>query len=138
MGNAKTICDRVWEMMETGKLDQLGEVVDTDCDFKMPGMAFKGLEPLRQMLSAYRTAFPDLRHHVRHHVEAGDTIALELEVSGTHQGPMQTPKGVVPATGKKVVWDSCDYVRLRGGKIVAWHVYHDTVPFLTALGLLPG
>ena len=136
MSNNKTVCDRVWEMLESGKLEKLAEVIDADCDFKMPGMTFKGVEALRQMFVGYRTAFPDIRHHVRHHVESGDAIALELEVSGTHTGPMQTPKGPVAATGKKVVWDSCDYVRVRGGKIISWHVYHDTVPFLTALGVL--
>lgn len=137
MGNAKKTCDRIWEIIESGKLDLLTEVVDSDCDFKMPGMAFKGVEALRQMLSAYLAAFPDLRHHVRDSVESGDTVALELQVTGTQTGPMQTPQGVVPASGKKVIWDSCDYVRLRNGRVVSWHVYHDTVPFLTALGLLP-
>jgi ketosteroid isomerase-like protein len=137
MSDAKKVCDRVWETIESGKLEQLAEVVGADCDFKMPGMAFKGVEALRQLLSGYLTAFPDLRHHVRHFVESGDSIALELEVSGTHTGPMQTPQGAVPATGKRVVWDSCDVVHVRGGKVASWHVYHDTVPLLTALGVFP-
>jgi ketosteroid isomerase-like protein len=77
-----------------------------------------------------------LRHHVRHVVEASDFVVLELEVTGTHTGPMQTPQGTVPATGKKVIWDSCDVVQVRGGKIASWHVYHDTMPMLTALGVV--
>jgi ketosteroid isomerase-like protein len=105
--------------------------------FRMPGMSFKGAAALQQMLGAYLAAFPDLRHHVRHSVESGDTIALELEVTGTHTGAMQTPQGTFPATGKKVLWDSCDVVRVRDGKIASWHVYHDTVPFLTAMGVIP-
>jgi ketosteroid isomerase-like protein len=137
MGESKKIVDRVWEIMESKSLDRLVDVVEPDCEFQMPGMAFKGAAALRQMLVGYLTAFPDLRHHVRHFVESEGAIAVELEVTGTHTGPMQTPQGTVPPTGKKVVWDSCDYVRTRGGKIVSWHVYHDSVPFLTALGLLP-
>jgi len=77
----------------------------------------------------------DLQHHARHHVENNDTIALDLEVSGTHTGPMHTPTATIPPTGRRVVWDSCDYVRVRGGKIVARHVYHDPAPFFAALGL---
>jgi predicted ester cyclase len=88
------------------------------------------------MLTAYRAAFPDLRHRMLGHVEAGDTIAVELIAEGTHTGTMQTPQGPVPATGARVVWESCDYIRVRDGKLASWHVYHDTVPFLTALGLL--
>lgn len=136
MGDARDLTDRFWAMFEAGTLDELGTLVDADVHFKMPGMEQRGLAALVQMLGAYRAAFPDMRHRVSHHVEAGDTIALELVVEGTHTGPMHTPRGVVPATGKKVVWDSCDYIRIRNGKVISWHVYHDTVPFLTALGLL--
>jgi predicted ester cyclase len=132
----KKITDTVWEIIETKQLAKLDDVIDADCDFKMPGMQFKGCEALRQMLGAYLTGFPDLRHHVRSFVESGDTIALELEVSGTHTGPMMTPAGTIPATGRKIVWDSCDYLRVRNGKVVSWHVYHDSLPFLTALGVI--
>jgi steroid delta-isomerase-like uncharacterized protein len=137
MTQAKSIVDRLWQLFESDKIDELSALLAPDCHFKMPGMDLAGRAPMLQMLRGYRTAFPDLHHSVKHAVEAGDTIALELEVSGTHLGPMQTPQGSVPATGKKVVWESCDYVRVANGVIKSWHVYHDSVPFLTALGLMP-
>src|SRR5437870_822565 len=114
--DAKRIVDRVWELIESRKIDALEAIVDADCHFKMPGMELHGFAQLAGMLAGYIAAFPDLKHHVRHHVTSGDTIALELEVTGTHTGPMQTPQGTVPATGKKVVWDSCDYIRFKDGK----------------------
>ena len=49
---------------------------------------------------------------------------------------MPTPGGLVQPTGKKVVWESCDYVGVKDGKVMSWHGYFDNVPFLTALGLL--
>ena len=137
MGHAKQLTDRFWNLFETNQLGEMSELIEADCHFKMPGMDLHGRAALLQMLTAYRTAFPDLRHTVLHHVEAGDTIAIELRVEGTHTGPMQMPQGSVPATGNKVVWESCDYVRLSNGKIGSWHVYHDSVPFLAALGLMP-
>lgn len=137
MTDAKKLTDQFWALFEAGKLAELGELVDPDVHFQMPGAEMRGREPLMQMLAAYRTAFPDLRHDVRHHVESGDTIALELKIVATHTGPMQTPQGTVPATGKKVEWTSCDYIRVKNGRFVSWHAYYDSVPFLTALGLLP-
>jgi ketosteroid isomerase-like protein len=137
MTEAKRLTDRVWTLVEAGRLDELSELIDADCDFKMPGMALRGRAALVEVLRAYRAAFPDLRHRVLHHVEAEGTIALELIVEGTHTGPMMTPQGAVPATGRQVVWESCDYIRVKGGRVASWHVYHDTVPFLTALGVLP-
>jgi predicted ester cyclase len=137
MGHAKELTDQFWALFEADRLMEAAELVHPDCHFKMPGMELQGRAALIEMLRAYRTAFPDLQHRVIHHVEAGDTIALELLVEGTHTGPMQTPQGTIPATGRRVVWESCDYVRVTQGKLSAWHVYHDSVPFLTALGVLP-
>ena len=137
MGDAKKLTDKIWQLMESNRLDAIAEVIDADCHFKMPGMEFSRVAAMKQMLTGYLTAFPDLSHRIKHHVESGDAIALELDVTGTHTGPMQTPQGTVAATGKKVVWESCDYVRVKDGKIVSWHVYHDSLPVLAALGLMP-
>jgi ketosteroid isomerase-like protein len=138
MTNAKQITDRFWTLFEAGQLDELKNIIDPDISFKMPGApVVRGRDALLQMLSAYRAAFPDLRHEAKSHVENGDTIAIELIATGTHKGPMVTPQGTVPPTGNKVVWESCDYIRVRDGRVMSWHVYHDTVPFLTAIGVLP-
>jgi len=137
MTQGKQLTDRVWHLFENGQLDELASLLEPDCHFKMPGFELRSSAALVEMLAAYRVAFPDLRHEVKTYVESGDTIAIELEARGTHTGPMQTPAGTVAATGKQVVWESCDYVRFRNGKLSSWHVYHDPTPFLTALGLLP-
>ena len=134
MKPAKSTVDRLWELFEANRIDELAGLIAPDCHFKMPGLEMAGRAPMLEMLRAYRHAFPDLRHTVKHSVESGDAIALELEVVGTHTGPMQTAQGTVPATGKQVVWDSCDYVRVKDGVITSWHVYHDPTPFLKALG----
>jgi ketosteroid isomerase-like protein len=137
MSSNKTVVDRFWDLFESNRLAELPDLFHSDCHFRMPGMEVRGGAAVLQLLSAYRAAFPDLRHVVKHSIESGETIAVELVATGTHTGPMQTPQGTVPPTGNTVVWESCDYIAVRGGKIASWHVYHDTVPFLTALGLLP-
>jgi len=137
MAELTNLIERMWTAVEAGRLDDVEALLDPDCHFKMPGVELRGAGGLRQLLAAYHTAFPDLRHRVVHQVEAGDTIALELEVTGTHTGPMTTPHGSVPATGTRVVWESCDYVRARNGRIVSWHVYHDPTAFYAALGIRP-
>lgn len=138
MTDNKALTDRFWNRFESGRLDDLASMLDPACHFKMPGAEFRGIAALQGLLAAYREAFPDLRHTVKSHVSSGDTIALELEVTGTHTGPMQTPQGTIPATGKRVTWESCDYVRIENERIVSWHVYHDPQPFLSALGVKAG
>jgi ketosteroid isomerase-like protein len=135
MKSAKQIVEQFWAHFESGNFAALTDSIDADCHFRMPGMEVRDRNALLGMLTAYHTAFPDMRHRALHSVESGDTVAIELTVEGTHTGPMQTPQGTIPATGRKVTWESCDYVRIRDGKIFSWHVYHDPTPFFAALGV---
>jgi predicted ester cyclase len=137
MGDARKLTLEFWELFESGRLGDLSERIDPDCHFKMPGAEMRGREAIIGLLTAYRTAFPDLKHNERSVTEQGDSIAIELLVEGTHTGPMQTPQGTIPATGKHVTWESCDVVRVKNGKLVSWHVYHDPAPFFAALGVTP-
>ncbi|HEX2735028.1 MAG TPA: nuclear transport factor 2 family protein [Polyangiaceae bacterium] len=136
MSNAKTIADRFWNLFKAGNFAELEALMHPECHFKMPGIELRDRAAVIQMLRAYITAFPDLTHDIVNFVGDDESVAEELVVTGTQTGPMQTPQGVVPPTGKRVVWESCDYIRVRQGKLTSWHVYHDPLPFLSALGLV--
>src|SRR3954470_12054073 len=82
--SAKQITDRTWELVESGQLDRIEEVMHPDVEFRGVGAEAHGIEELRGFLEAYLEGFPDLRHEVVDYVESGDTIALELHVTGTH------------------------------------------------------
>ena len=138
MGDARRLTTEFWELFESGRLGDLSERMDADVHFKMPGFDNRGREALMGMLGAYREAFPDLKHNELSYIESGDSIAVELVAEATHTGPMHTPQGTVPATGKRVRWESCDIIRVKNGKIVSWHVYHDPSSFYAALGLTKG
>jgi ketosteroid isomerase-like protein len=138
MGQAKELVDRAWQAIESHALDKLSELYTPDAEITHPGgIRFRGPEQLRPFLEAYLTAFPDLRHEGVDWVESGDTIAVELRTTGTHTGPLHTPDGAIPPTGKQFLWESVDFIKVEGGKIASWHVYLDQVPFLTQLGLIP-
>jgi ketosteroid isomerase-like protein len=57
--------------------------------------------------------------------------------SGTHTGPLATPAGDVPPTGKPLRLAFADVFVIRDGLIVEHHIYYDQVAFLTQLGLMP-
>ncbi|HEX5502204.1 MAG TPA: ester cyclase [Thermomicrobiales bacterium] len=139
MGQAKAVVDRLWAALEAQRLEELGAICSPDIAVTMPGgVRLRGVAALGQVLGAYLAAFPDLRHEVVDVVEAGDKIALELRVTGTHTGTLQTPNGPIPATGKPVAWESVDLVTVAGGKIASWHAYYDQLAFLAQLGPQPG
>jgi steroid delta-isomerase-like uncharacterized protein len=132
---AREIVDRVWEAMESNDFDAFEQLADPDVVMRYGGMTLNGPAELRAFVEQYKAAFPDLHHELVDYVEAGDTVALELLVRGTHTGPLQTPQGEIPATGRPVVFESCDYVKVLDGKVASWHVYNDQLAFLVQLGL---
>ncbi len=69
--------------------------------------------------------------------ESGDTAISEWTTSGTHDGPLETPEGTIPATGKRVTLRGCDAMTVRDGRITSHRVYYDQLAFMTRLGLVP-
>ncbi|NED98136.1 ester cyclase [Phytoactinopolyspora alkaliphila] len=81
-------------------------------------------------------ALPDIHQTVRTVMEHGDILACEISVTGTHNGPLATPDGEIPATGRKVEFGGAWFARLDGdGKIVDERRYYDVAGLLAQLGL---
>src|SRR3974377_331592 len=59
-----------------------------------------GPEGITQLITLYRTAFPDLTATVEDMVAEGDEVAYRLTFHGTHSGEMMS----IPATGKQVTY----------------------------------
>lgn len=135
---AKEITDQAWARMEAGDIDGFMELFHHD-GFEFRGLGLDITEPadLRGFIEGYIEAFPDLHHEVVDYVEAEGTCALELHVRGTHTGTMRSPQGDIPATGRPVLWVSCDYMKVRDGRITSWHAYTDSMAMMVQLGLMP-
>lgn len=129
-----------WRAFEAGRMDELvRDHVADRCEFVMPGSPpLSGTAAIRGLFEAYRAAFPDLKHRTLHAIESGDTYAAETAYSGTHKGALVSAAGSIPATGREVGWQSADVVRVEGGKITSWHVYHDPMSLLAQLGVALG
>jgi ketosteroid isomerase-like protein len=108
-----------------------------DCELVMPGAPpLRGEAQIRGMFEAYVDALPDFRAETLVAVESVDTYAAETRFAGTHDGPLVTPHGAIPPSGRQIGWQSADIIRFRGGKIASWHVYHDPSSLLTQFGVL--
>lgn len=138
MGQARDVVERWWSLFEAGSLDDTAPLRQPDVDVTMPGgMHLHAPAEVTAVLGAFREAFPDNRHESLDVVEAGDKIAVELKVTGTHTGAFRTPQGDIPPTGRTVVWEAVDVVTVRAGTIASWHTYVGQMAFLPQLGLLP-
>ena len=128
-----------YEGVQEGDLDKALSVFTDDVERTMSGAGtLHGLDTFRAVIPVFPNAFPDIEFAVHRWVEAGDTLVVEGRVRGTHTGPLKTPEGEVPATGKRLDLPFVDILQARGDTICLLHVYFDRLEIMSQLGVLPG
>ena len=121
-----------------GNLDGLDEYMAEDAVRKSPASVNSDASnraEWKQVVTDFRTAFPDARVTVHEVVYAGDRSFGSWTFEGTNTGP-----GDFPPTGRRVSVNGVSHGRYRDGKIVEELVYFDGAEMLGQLGLvdLPG
>jgi predicted ester cyclase len=92
----------------------------------------RGIESYKQHVRALSSAFPDLHFTIEDMVAEGDTVAVRVTATGTHEGAF---RGTSP-THKKVTVSMIQMDRLVAGKFVEGWSRYDTFGLLQQLGLL--
>jgi len=119
-------------------IDALVELYDEDATMIMPGEAepLKGKDAIRANQNAYFIAFPDM------HVEIGTILTSETEfciemiTKGTNTGPLATPQGEIPPTGRQMSLQAAFLAKVSpAGLIIEDRTYFDSMVLLTQLGL---
>ena len=108
-----------------------------DCEWVNPMIRAHGPDEIAQGVAAYDDAFPERRHELALVLEAGSTVGVEGEWVATHAGPLDTPQGEIPPTGRTVRVPFAAVARVRDERVASVHVYLDPLGFLAQLGLLP-
>ncbi len=101
--------------------------------YDTPMGTLRGPEGFRQIVSTFRTAFPD--GHVTFEAEFadGDYVIHRGYFTGTHQGEFQ---GIAP-TGKQVKVKTLDIWRVANGKAMENWVQMDLLGLMQQLGVVP-
>ena len=101
------------------------------------GQTFQGPDGVRQFLEGWATAFPDSK--VETTVALADDAhgLLEFRGRGTHGGPLQSPAGDIPPTGRSVDIPFAQVLELQQGKIARARLYFDSMTLLQQLGVVP-
>ena len=64
------------------------------------GSVFDGEEAVRGYFAASRVPFPDQANEIIAISAGGDSVLVEFWLTGTHLGPLRTPKGEIAPSGK--------------------------------------
>jgi steroid delta-isomerase-like uncharacterized protein len=92
-----------------------------------------GNEALKEVITMFRTAFPDLHLRVEEEMTQGDHYAAHWTMRGTHQGPFLG----APATGKQVTIQGLIFARCVNGHIAEDCTLVDQLGLQQQLGLVP-
>ena len=137
MAEAREISDRYTDALNAHDAEAIGALYADDGVLSDPAGEFRGPEAIVQYWESFFTAFPDLSGRDEFKAESGDTAINEWSASGTHSGPLETPEGTIPATGKQATLRGCDAITVQNGRITSHRVYYDQLAFMTQLGLVP-
>lgn len=132
--NASVVRRFTDEVITQGNIDSAAQFVWEDVveQVPLPGQG-PGLEGLKDILRAMRSAFPDLNFAIQEQIAEGDKVASRFEWTGTHQHEFFG----VPATGRQVrVWGVV-IDRLDEGRIKDTRILMDTLGLMTQLGVFP-
>ncbi|MBI2953203.1 MAG: ester cyclase [Chloroflexi bacterium] len=112
----KTRSRRVFEEITgQGNLDAVDEVFALE--FMNQALGVVGPTEVKQIVTMFRTALPDLQVTVEEQVAEDDRVVSRVTYRGTHEGPLPMFSNIAP-TGKPVVLTGIYIHRHAGDRIV--------------------
>lgn len=110
----------------------IDELVAPNFATREESMRAVGLAGFKEMVAAFRTAFPDARMTIEDVIAEGDKVITWAYFTGTHRGPLEG----IPPTGKRVKVKDVDLFRIEQGKIVESSTTFDRLGMLKQLGVI--
>lgn len=131
----KQLAHRYYEAGARDDLDAWDEICSPDMVL-YPGFMepVRGLATVKQFTAGFHQSMSGLYITVHDVIAEGDRVAVRWTEGGTNTGPMQTPRGVIPPTGKPVEMAGMSMLRVTGGKITEERVHADFLGFMQQLG----
>lgn len=95
----------------------------------------EGSEKIVEIMKAWKEAFPNVKGVINHATTDGKHATLQVTWIGKHTGPLQTPNGNIPPTGKEIQIRGCYIGEIENGKVKKFDNYFDMMTMMTQLGL---
>jgi hypothetical protein len=93
----------------------------------------RGPEDIKEIVSAYHAAFPDLTFTVEKQVAEGDLVVTRWIARGTHQGEFMG----VPPSGRRIEVSGMSMDRISGSRIVEHWNNWEALEMMEQIGAIP-
>jgi steroid delta-isomerase-like uncharacterized protein len=134
--NAK-LAQEIYNHFSNNQFDAVLAHATDDIEVFAPafGQTFHGHQGFKQFMMSFKTAFPNISITVKNQVVTDDAVVTEFTALGTNSGPMLTPQGELPPTGRTAEFTVCEVWQVRNGKLASLTNYQDFGVVLRQLGL---
>ncbi|MGH9280639.1 MAG: nuclear transport factor 2 family protein [Acidimicrobiales bacterium] len=133
MGDAADVALGYFRALSEGDVETAVSLIADGADFRSPMGSMDGKDAIRAFLGGFDSAFPGAHFDVEHTLEDGGMVAVEGAYRGVHGGPLMTPGGVLPATGRSVSAPFVTVFDVAGGQIRSHRPYWDVAGFMAQL-----
>ena len=122
------------EVINKGNMSIIDELVSVNIvDHGIPLEVPNGVDGMKQMVTTFRTAFPDINLTREDMIAEGDKVVCRYTMRGTHKGELM---GIAP-TGKQVTLSGIEINRFEQGKLVEHWEQADMMGLMQQIGSSP-
>jgi steroid delta-isomerase-like uncharacterized protein len=122
----------------TADWDTMRDVCQEDVVYTETGTGrrLEGIEACLDAWREWREAMPDVTGTIGRSLAEDDVVVMELTWRGTHDGPLMSPQGALPATGKTVTVMATQWQTHRDGRIATIDHHLDILALLAQIGAM--
>lgn len=133
-----SLATRAMEAFNTADWETMRELAHKDVVYLEAGSArrIEGIGPYIDVLAEWKTALPDVSGTVRQAIAGGDLVAQNVVWRGTHEGPLPTPTGAIPPSGREVEVSASLWITSRDGRMAEVEHHLDVLSLLGQIGAL--
>ncbi len=135
----KKLAEKYQEAFDNQDMAALAQLYAEDATMIMPGEPepIKGREAIERNQAAIFRAMPDFSAKFTQILISGNYIVFEVVSHGTFTGPLASPEGDIPPTGKSMINKVAFIAKVNAdGLIEEDRTYYDTAAVMRQLGLI--
>jgi len=111
-------------------------LTDVVYDERATGRIMQGPEAIIESMKGWKTFNSDVTGTISNIHVSGDTAVVEVTWEGTMDGPLETPGGSVPPTGKSHATHGAWVMTFEGDKLRESRNYFDMLQLLQQVGAM--
>jgi steroid delta-isomerase-like uncharacterized protein len=128
---------KVYDLWNDRDLERALDLATHDIEIRLvaTGQTLTGRDGFRRFMERFVSASSDMKKHITNQVVSADQVVSEFTLRGTHDGPLRTPTGEIPPTGREIQLEVVEVIGVRGDKIAWIRNYSDTMTLMRQLGV---